>query len=62
MVQGYVFLKSGEGLALVLFDIFGVYQLEILEITSQSHHQLHDRANIIQRLVNSAADEDFVIC
>ena len=59
---GHVFLKSGKGLALFLFDILGVYQLQILEITSQSHHQLHDTANISQRQVNLAVDEDFVIC
>ena len=61
MVQGHVFLKSGEGLALFLFNIFKVYHLEILEITLQSHHQLHDAANISQHLVHPTADEDFVI-
>ena len=62
MVQGHVFLKLGEGLALFLFNILRVYQLEILEITLQSQHQLHDRADISQHLVHPAADEDFVIC
>ena len=62
MVQGCVFLKSGEGLALFLFNIFRIYQLQILEITFQSHHQLHDTDNISQRLVHPAADEDFVMC
>ena len=38
MVQGHVFLKSEEGLALFLFNILRVYQLEILEITLQSQH------------------------
>ena len=59
-MQRHVFSKSGEGLALFLFSIFRVYQLEILEITLQSHHQLHDRTNISQCLVHPAADEDFV--
>ena len=59
-MQRHAFSKSGEGLALFLFNIFRVYQLEILEITLQSHHQLHDRTNISQRLVHPAADEDFV--
>ena len=40
--------------------IKGVCQLEILEITLQSHHQLHDAANISQRLVHPAADYDFL--
>ena len=62
MVQGHVFLKSRDGLALFLSNIFRVYQLEILEITLQSHHQLHDTANISQRLAHAAAYEDFVIC
>ena len=61
MVQGHVFLKSRDGLALFLSNIFSVYQLEILEITLQSHHHLHDAANISQRLVHPAADKDFVI-
>ena len=61
MVQGHVFLKSREGLALFLFNIFRVYQLEILEFTLQSHHHLHDAANS-ECLVHPAADEDFVIC
>ena len=52
----------GEGLALFLFNIFRVYQLEILEITVQSHHQLRDAVDISQCLVHPAADEDFVIC
>ena len=56
MVQGHVFLKLGEGLALFLFNILRVYQLEILEITLQSQHQLHDRADISQHLVHPAAD------
>ena len=62
MVQGHVFLKSREGLALFLFNIFRVYQLEILEITLQSRHHLHDAANINQHLVHPAAHEDIVIC
>ena len=62
MVQGHVFLKSREGLALFLFNIFRVHLLEILESTWQSHHQLHDAANIRQCLVHPAVDEDFVIC
>ena len=61
MVQGHVFLKLRDGLALFLSNIFSVYQLEILEITLQSHHHLHDAANISQRLVHPAADKDFVI-
>ena len=61
MVQGHVFLKSRDGLALFLSNIFRVYQLEILEITLQSHHHLHDAANISQRLVHPVADKDFVI-
>ena len=61
MVQGHVFLKLRDRLALFLSNIFRVYQLEILEITLQSHHQLHDAANISQSLVHPVADKDFVI-
>ena len=46
-MQRHVFLKWG-GRVLFLFNIFMVYQLEILEITFQSHHQLQDAANINQ--------------
>ena len=62
MVQEHAFLKSREGLALFLFNIFRVYQLQILEINIQSCHHLHDATNINQHLVHPAADEDFVIC
>ena len=62
MVQEHIFLKWGEGLALFLFNIFRVYQLEILEITLPRHHQLHNAANISQFLMHLAADEDFFIC
>ena len=48
MVQGHVFLKWGEGLELFLFNIFRVYQLEILEIILLSHHELQDTADISQ--------------
>ena len=46
MVQGHVFLKSRDELALLLLSIFRFHQLKILEITLQSHHQLHDTANV----------------
>ena len=48
MVQEHVFLKWGEGLELFLFNIFRVYQLEILEIILLSHHELQDTADISQ--------------
>ena len=41
-------MGGGEGLALFLFNIFRGYQLEILEITLQSHHQLQEAADISQ--------------
>ena len=44
------------------FKGLSIHQLEILEITLQSQRQLHGAANISQRLVHPAADEDFVIC
>ena len=62
MVQGHAFVKSREGLALFLFNIFRVYQLQILEINMQSRHHLHDAADINQHLVHPAADENFAIC
>ena len=49
MAERHVFLKGGGrggGLTLLLFNIFSLYQLEILEITLQSHHQLLEAANI----------------
>ena len=55
--------KRREGLVLFLFNIFRVYQLELLEITLILEITQPTSADISsQRLVHPAADEDFVIC
>ena len=46
--KAHLLKRRGKGLALFLFNMFRVYQLEVLEITLQSHHQLQDAANIIR--------------
>ena len=52
--------KRREGLVLFLFNIFRVYQLELLEITLILEITQPTSADISsQRLVHPAADEDF---